>query len=522
VNRSPYTIPALAHRLAQEAALHSTDAALLRRFAESRDGDAFEALVVRHGPMVFDVCRGILGGQADAEDAFQATFLVLARRAADIRDPDGLARWLFGVATRTARKARLAARRQRLREIATPPMQPAAPIDPSWSEVQAIVRDELFRMAERYSLPLTLCYLQGRTQDEAATLLSLSKGTLRRRLERGRVILRERLVRRGLGPAAVLIAAALPTSTVFAAVPPALVESTTFAAIKFAAGDSSAVSSTVSSLAHGVVSAMHLTKLTSTVCTAVFFLALVAAGAWRFGARADDGPKPSVPVASSLPRTMGKVDPEPKDNRVPKNEAPKDGLRQPKPERKEGEPPPAVPTITPRPSTPAPRREKKDDMLTAQITLNDHGIRNTQRIYSAGIELENLSGHAATVNFDPKDLKLELLDTEGKVIAEADTVVRSGPIPIAHKATIPTSGYVGFSTYRGGVVAGGQILFAPGWQVWGLKPGTYRLRGKVTVTTHFGDDVLDPGKPELPDAERREGRVTLELAERQFELNKAP
>src|SRR5262245_61033871 len=113
-----------------------TDAELLQRFVECRDEAAFEVIVLRHGPMVFDICRGILHGRADAEDAFQATFLVLARRATAVRDPNALGRWLFGVATRTARKARTAAVRQRSHESAVPVTSEAQPIDPAWSELR--------------------------------------------------------------------------------------------------------------------------------------------------------------------------------------------------------------------------------------------------------------------------------------------------------------------------------------------------------------------------------------------------
>ena len=172
-------------------------------------------------------------------------------------------------------------------------------------------------------------------------------------------------------------------------------------------------------------------------------------------------------------------------------------------------------TLTPR--VVPPKGAKGTNLLAARLTLNDHGVQLGCRVYSAGIEVENLSGRAATVHFDPKDLKLELLDADGKVIDEAG-LPRSGPAPMAHAATLPTSGYVGLSTYRGGIgLTPKSILFAAGFQDWTVKPGTYRLRGTVTVTATFGDAVLDPGKPEASDRERTV-KVRLELAERRFEL----
>jgi thiol-disulfide isomerase/thioredoxin len=193
------------------------------------------------------------------------------------------------------------------------------------------------------------------------------------------------------------------------------------------------------------------------------------------------------------------------------------GLGRPQPERKE-EPRPTVTTITPRPARPAARGEKRVSLLAAQLTVNDHGVQSGCRVYSAGIEVENLSGCAAAVHLDPENLKLELLDADGKVVAEGPSV-RSGPAPIAHDATIPTSGYVGFSTYRGGIGLNPEwVLFAAGVQDWRLKPGTYRLRGSVTMTAEFGGTVLDPLKPEPPQVEREGGKVKLELAEQRFEV----
>jgi RNA polymerase sigma factor (sigma-70 family) len=186
------------------------DRDLLADFVGRRDEAAYQALVRRHGPMVLDVCRGLLANEADAEDAFQATFLVLARKAASVRKAASLGSWLHGVAYRTALKARAGSAKRRKHETQTPAREPVVSDDPGWREVQRVLHEELNALGERQRAPLVLCYLQGKTQDEAAALLGVAKSTLKLRLEKGRAVLRARLVRRGLGPAAALLASAWP------------------------------------------------------------------------------------------------------------------------------------------------------------------------------------------------------------------------------------------------------------------------------------------------------------------------
>src|SRR5262249_37192893 len=152
----------------------------------------------------------VLGNEADAEDAFQATFLILARKAGSIRKTAALANWLHGVAYRTALKARAQSAARQKHEARAPARQPAEPDDLSWREVRQAVHEEVNRLPERYRAPLVLCYLEGLTQEAAAVRLKLAKSTLRERLERGRALLRTRLLRRGLGPAAVLVTAVWP------------------------------------------------------------------------------------------------------------------------------------------------------------------------------------------------------------------------------------------------------------------------------------------------------------------------
>jgi RNA polymerase sigma factor (sigma-70 family) len=253
------------------------DQELLRHFLAG-DGAAFEALLRRHALMVLDVCRGVLGNEADAEDAFQATFLVLARKAGSVRRAATLASWLHGVAYRTALKARADAARRRKHEARVPGREVPDPDRLTWPEVRAVLHEELGRLSERHRGPLILCYLEGKPQDEAAALCGLSKATLKRRLERGRALLRARLVRRGLGPGALLLAAAWPAAQAPAA--PAAVAAAVRAAAAFAAGGatSGVVSPRALTLAKGVVKAMAHTRL-KVLAAALLVAALLGGGA---------------------------------------------------------------------------------------------------------------------------------------------------------------------------------------------------------------------------------------------------
>jgi cytochrome c peroxidase len=297
---------------------HASDYDLLRRFDGQRDEAAFHALLLRHGPMVLEVCRGVLGNEADAEDAFQATFLILARKVASIRKAASVGSWLHGVAHRTALKARVrsAARvKSETRALVRPVSEPD---DLTWREVRQVLHQELAGLAEGYRVPLVLCYLEGRTQGEAASELGVARSTLKERLERGRALLRARLVRRGLGPAAALIAAAWPGATASACLPLSLASRTVQAATLFAAGQSAAsgaASVGVAALAEGVLKTMSLTKLKLATAAAVAVaLAAAGAGLTRLPASAADPPKAdqpspaggaqSEPVRPSTERTL--------------------------------------------------------------------------------------------------------------------------------------------------------------------------------------------------------------------------
>jgi RNA polymerase sigma factor (sigma-70 family) len=194
------------------------------------DPAAFERLVRRHGSAVLAVCRGVLGHEADAEDAFQATFLTLWRGAGSIRQRGAVGGWLCGVAYRTAVKALHAAgRRRRHEHRAAQAEAVSASPDLSWREACATLHEELNRLPERFRLPLVHCYLQGLSRDEAAKQLGWSAGAVKGRLERGRLLLRDRLARRGITLSAGLLAA-LGDSATASTVPPRLIQATLQAA----------------------------------------------------------------------------------------------------------------------------------------------------------------------------------------------------------------------------------------------------------------------------------------------------
>lgn len=209
-----------------------SDADLLRLFA-TREREvaeaAFAALIERHGPMVLGACRRILGDGHAAEDAFQAVFLVLARRARDVRVDDSLGRWLYGVARKVASKAR----RRAGREIPAAAASDRNPVDPvvevARDEVRRLVDREVALLPRKYREPAALCYLNGLTHEQAAETLGVPVGTIRSRLSRGRDLLRPRLIRRGLAPA--IAVAFLDSPTASAAVPLALADATLAAAL---------------------------------------------------------------------------------------------------------------------------------------------------------------------------------------------------------------------------------------------------------------------------------------------------
>jgi RNA polymerase sigma-70 factor (ECF subfamily) len=244
-----------------------SDAELIDRFVKGRDQTAeaaFTALVERHGAMVLGVCRRVLGDREEAEDAFQATFLVLARKAASIAKREELASWLHGVARHAARDARIRVARQRAREKRWTAMRPVE--SQNWavaSELHAVLDEEIARLGERYRAAIVVCELEGLSRRQAAERLGVSEGTLSSRLSRAKVTLRERLTRRGFALSAAGLSSALARDANAILLPPLLADSTIRVAAQVAAGSSLAgvASISVVSLTEGVLKTMLLAKL---------------------------------------------------------------------------------------------------------------------------------------------------------------------------------------------------------------------------------------------------------------------
>ena len=240
---------------AREPALTSPDADLLRRFCAGADPAAFAVLVRRHGPLVWGVCRNLLISDADAEDAFQATFLALVRSAGTIRQPNALGGWLHGVAYRVAMKARRAAARRKKREAISAIPESESPVsDSSWDDLQAAVHAEVCKLPEKLRLPFVLCGLQGRPQKDAAKQLGWTIGTLSGRLTLARQRLLDRLAKRGM-PVGVAAGAAVLGVASGSAAPPSSLVLKAFTA----AATPDAVPPVIHSLARGVTN-MYFTR----------------------------------------------------------------------------------------------------------------------------------------------------------------------------------------------------------------------------------------------------------------------
>lgn len=257
-----------------------TDGQLLTDYVCRRDEAALAALVRRHGPMVWGVCRRVLSNYHDAEDAFQATFLVLVRRAASIASRELLANWLYGVAHQTASKARATAARRTVRERQVTGMpEPAAAEQDLWDDLRPLLDQELSRLPDGYRAVIVLCDLEGNTRSEAARVLGLPEGTVGSRLARARVMLAKRLTRRGVVVSGGALATVLSQNVASAGVPTTVVSSTIKVATLVAAGEAAtgAVSVEVAALTEGVMNVMLVSKLK--VVTALVVVAVLSGAA---------------------------------------------------------------------------------------------------------------------------------------------------------------------------------------------------------------------------------------------------
>jgi RNA polymerase sigma-70 factor (ECF subfamily) len=294
------------------------DAHLLEAFITQHDEAAFAALVQRHGPMVWGVCRRVLGQVQDAEDAFQATFLVLVRKAAAVVPRALVGNWLYGVAWRTAQKARVAAAKRRLKEKQVPvlPEPPARAAPECGLDWRPLLDEALERLPGPYRAAVVLCDLEGMTHQQAARQLGWPVGTLSTRLVRARALLARRLARQGVALASGSLAAVLSQGTVAAGVPPPVVSATVETARRLAAGQASAglIPAQVAALAEGGWTSMGTTPVKMAALIVALTVALASGlGLLRWGpgaaaqeqARAAVVPAPagSGPAAQADPAT---------------------------------------------------------------------------------------------------------------------------------------------------------------------------------------------------------------------------
>jgi RNA polymerase sigma factor (sigma-70 family) len=286
-----------------EAAQEVADAELLRRFAAARDEAAFAAIVHRYGHLVLGVCRRVLGHEQDAEDACQATFLILARRAPSIRKHTALASWLHGVAHHVSLNARRAAARRRKheRQVKQPP--PAPDTDLTWRELQSVFEEEINRLPPTYRAAFALCCLDGRSKSEAARQLGWKEGTVSGRLARARKQLQRRMARRGVALSAVLGALAVTGGPARAAFPTGFAEATVQAALDYAARQTAgAAGARVAALANSALRAILAARCKVVlVLVAGAALAVAAAALVHRAVAAPPPAKEGQPTAPAVP-----------------------------------------------------------------------------------------------------------------------------------------------------------------------------------------------------------------------------
>jgi RNA polymerase sigma-70 factor (ECF subfamily) len=300
-----------------------SDGQLLERFVAGREEAIFEAIVHRHGRMVWGVCRRVLRDHHDAEDAFQATFLVLARKAASVLPREKLPNWLYGVAFQTAMKARAMSIKRRERERRVPALPDTEQGSQLLQEdLVEFLDQELSRLPEKYRTPIILCELEGKSHRAAAEQLGCPIGTISGRLSRAKTMLAERLARRGVVLSTGALAVLTSQNMASAGMPTSLVVSTTKAAIVFAAGQATVeagVSAKVAIMAEGVLKAMLMTKLKTVTTLLVAVAALGAAGTgsngWNPAALASSPEQATTKAQAKIgaPRTLGITEQPPSD-----------------------------------------------------------------------------------------------------------------------------------------------------------------------------------------------------------------
>ena len=286
-----------------------TDGELLNRFLKQRDDAALAALVRRHASMVWGVCRRLLRSHHDAEDAFQATFLVLVRKAAAIRHKEMVANWLYGVAHQTSVRLRARAAKRGVRERQVVNMPEPVVAEVRGADLVPLLDQELSRLPEKFRVLIVLCDLESKTRKEVARQLGCPEGTVASRLARARALLAKRLAQQGVVLSVGALAAVLAQNVASAGVPTAVVSLTIKAASLFAAGQAAAagvISAEVAALTEGVLKAMFMTKL-KTVMSVVMLLGTVAFGGGLLMQRTAAGQPGQAEKSEAQGNTLGAI-----------------------------------------------------------------------------------------------------------------------------------------------------------------------------------------------------------------------
>lgn len=310
--QSPW--PVVRNALRRRQLRQLSDHELLALFLDEREEEAFGAVVGRHGPMVLGVCRRVLLHAQDAEDAFQAVFLVLMRKAASIAKRDALSAWLYGVAYRIAIRARMMNARRRNKEGELGMARSETNHTPTWNDLEPLLDQEVTRLPKKYQVPLVLCELEGKSRKDAARLLGLPEGTLSSRLARARELLRERIRRRGVAISASSLSALLLQNAT-AAVPPALARGALKAALSFELGMATAgtLSVKVTALAQSGLKSFLLQKIALTVMP-VLLLGMTIGGTFLWAGRSGGSPFDQSVAAVSVAQTDSEEDREAADD----------------------------------------------------------------------------------------------------------------------------------------------------------------------------------------------------------------
>jgi RNA polymerase sigma factor (sigma-70 family) len=404
-----------------------SDRQLLDHFIEHRDEAAFAALVRRHGALVWGVCRRILAHHHDAEDAFQAAFLVLARKAASVKPRAMVANWLYGVAHRTALKAKAMAMRRRRREkqVLTMPEAKAAAQD-RWSELEPLLDQALAALPDKYRVAIILCDLESKTGKEAARLLKVPEGTLATRLRTARALLAKRLGRLGFTAPGSALAMTLSENAATATAPVAVVCSTVKAAPLYAAGQAAAlatISPQVAALMEGVLKMMLASKWKLLIGVLLVAGVAVTTGSvfsWRNAAAAQTSDERPTKAASK-PVPPGKAD------RPVRGEPAKDILKD-----LELEAPTAAPPMLPHPERYEFRfdvlevnkgREERISSLGLMTQEGQRGVCNVGKAVTTkrGGEAIKLAGFACSARVDKLNDGRLRLDVQVERLEQKDS-----------------------------------------------------------------------------------------------------